>query len=79
MYEFYSKGVPFKAVINARSSLRSTKTTVLTQEVLRVLNCSKLLPWEGVVENVNEMVLRMQYSGYSEIQIGGCRLCPQGV
>ena len=37
----------------------STKRTVLTQEVLRVLmNCSKLLPWERVVENVNEMVLR---------------------
>ena len=40
---------------------------MLTQEVLRVLiNCSKLLPWERVVENVNEMVLRMQYSGYSK-------------
>ena len=42
-------------------------TSVLTQEVLRVLrNCSKLLPWERRVENVNEMVLRMQCSGYSE-------------
>ena len=40
---------------------------MLTQKVLRVLlNCSKQLPWERVVENVNEMVLRMQYSGYSE-------------
>lgn len=57
-----------KAVINARSALSwSTKRTVLTQEVLRVLlNCSKLLPWERVVENVNEMVLRTQYSGYTE-------------
>ena len=46
----------------ARSALSwSTKRTVLTQEVLRVLlNCSKLLPWERVVENVNEMVLRMR-------------------
>ena len=42
-------------------------TSVKTQEVPRVLlNCSKLLPWERRVENVNEMVLRMQYSGYSE-------------
>ena len=68
MYEFYSKEMASKPVINARSALSwSTKRTVLTQEVLRVLlNCSKLLPWESVVENVNEMVLRMQYSGYSE-------------
>ena len=68
MYEFYSKEMASKAVINARSALSwSTKRTVLTQEVLRVLlNCSTLLPWERRVENVNEMVLRMQYSRYSE-------------
>ena len=66
MYEFYSNEMTSKAVINARSAFSwSTKRTVLTREVLRVLlNCSKLLPWERVVENVNEMVLRMQYSGY---------------
>ena len=68
MYEFHSKCMASKAVINARSALSwSTKRTVLTQEVLRVLmNCNKLSPWERVVENVNEMVLRMQYSGYSK-------------
>jgi len=68
MYEFHSKCVASKTVINARSALSwSTKRTVLAQEVLRILmNCSKLLPWERVVENVNEMVLRMQYSGYSK-------------
>ena len=68
MYEFYSKEMASKAVINARSALSwSTKRTVLTQEVLRVLlNCSKLLPWERRVKNVNEMVLRMQYLRYSE-------------
>ena len=68
MYEFYSKEMASKAVINSRSALSwGTKRTVLTQEVLRVLlNCSKLSPWERVVENVNEMVLRMQYSEYSE-------------
>ena len=68
MYEFHSKSMASKAVINARSAINwNTKRTVLTQKVLRVLlNCSRLLPWERVVENVNEMVLRMQYSGYSK-------------
>ena len=68
MYEFYSKSMALKAVINARSALNwSTKRTVLTQKVLRVLlNCSRLLPWERVVENVNAMVLRMQYLRYSK-------------
>ena len=28
-----------------------------------LLNCSPLLPWANVVEKVEEMVLRMQYSG----------------
>ena len=38
MYEFHSKCMTSKAVINARSALTwSTKRTVLTQEVLRVL------------------------------------------
>ena len=69
MYEFHSKCMASKAVINARSALSwSTKRTVLTQEVLRVLmNCSKLLPWERVVENVNEMVLRIVVQ--QEVQI----------
>ena len=68
LYEYYRKDVASKAVINARSALSwSTKRTVLTQEVLRVLlNCSKLIPWENVVQMVQEMVLRMQYSGYSK-------------
>ena len=68
MYEFYNKEMASKAAINTRSALSwSTKKTVLTQEVIRVLlNCSKLLPWEKVVENVNKTILRMQYSGYSE-------------
>ena len=68
MYEFHSKSMASKAVINARSAInRNTKRTVLTQEVLRVLlNCSRLLPWERVVENVNEMVLGMLYSSYNK-------------
>ena len=68
MYEFYNKEMASKAAINTRSALSwSTKKTVLTQEVIRVLlNCSKLLPWQKVVQNVNKTILRMQYSGYSE-------------
>ena len=42
MHEFYSKEVSSKNVINAKSAIPwSTKRTVLTQEILRVLlNCS---------------------------------------
>ena len=65
MYEFHSKSMDSKAVINARSALNwNTKKTVLTQEVLRILlNCSRLLLRERAVENANEIVLRMQYLG----------------
>ena len=57
-----------KAVINNRSALSwNTNKTVLAQEVLRVLiNCSKLLLWKEVKQHVNEVVLRMQYSGYNK-------------
>ncbi len=66
MYEFYTKEVASKAVVNARPALsESTKRTILTQEVLCVLmNTSPLLLWSHVIEK--EMVLRMQYSGYSK-------------
>ena len=60
MYEFYSKGVAFKAVINASKIYFKLKyqENILTHEVQKVLlNFSKLLPWKRVVENVNEMVL----------------------
>ena len=68
MHEFYSKGISSKAVINAKLAIPwSTKCTALTQEVLRVLlNCSKELPWRVPTQHVNDMVLRMQYSGYSK-------------
>ena len=43
------------------------KRTVLTQEVLRVLlNCNPEIPWERTVDHVNNMIKRMQYSGYSK-------------
>ena len=68
LHEFYSKDMASKCVINARSALQwSCKRMILTQEVLRILlNCSKELPWEGVVSHVNHMMLRLQYSGYDQ-------------
>ena len=68
LYEFYTKEVSSKAVINARSALsEKMKRTVLTQEVLSVLmNTSLPLPWSHVVSKVEEMVLRMQFSGYNK-------------
>ena len=68
MYEFCAKEIASKALINARSAmLVNVKTTLLSQAILCVLlNCSPLLPWASVVGKVEEMVLRMQYSGYSK-------------
>jgi hypothetical protein len=68
LHEFYAKSVASKFVVHARSALPwNVKRTVLTQEVLRVLlNCSYLLPWEDTVQHVEEIVLRMQYSGYNK-------------
>ena len=39
----------------------------MTQELLRfLLKCSAYVPWELVTVHANNMVLRMQYSGYSK-------------
>ena len=58
MYEFYSKNVASKAVINARPAMsRGMKRSVLTQEMLRVLlNCSPQLSWKRLAEKVIIMV-----------------------
>ena len=68
LLEFYSKEVSSAAVINARSALSwSSKRTILTQEVLRILlNCSTELPWQVFVDHVNHMMLHLQYSGYNQ-------------
>ena len=67
-HECYSKEVSSKNVINAKQAIRwSTKRTVLTQEILRVLlNCSKRLPWDVPTRHVNDVMMKMQYSGYSK-------------
>ena len=68
LYEFYTNSVASKVKINSRSTLSwNSNRVVLTEEILRVLiNCSKLLLWENVTQHVNEVVLRMQYSGYNK-------------
>ena len=68
LHEFYFKDVASKCVINARSALPwSCKRTILTQEVLRILlNCSRELPWETTVSQVNHMMLRLQYSCHDQ-------------
>ena len=67
-YEFYSKDVPSKTVTDSVSAIPwNIKHTVLTQGVLRILlNCSRELPWNILVQQVNEMMARMQYSGYTK-------------
>ena len=68
MHEHYAKNVSSKMVINANSALpMNTKRTVLAQEDLRILlNCSRDLPWENKVKHLNNLSLRMQYSGYNK-------------
>ena len=66
--EFYAKEVSSKMMLSSRSALpMKVKRMVLTQEVLRVLlNCNPKIPWERMVGHVNNMMRRMQYSGYSK-------------
>ena len=68
VHEFYSKEISSKSVIHPRSAIPyKTKRTIMTQEVLRVLlNCSSLLAWEQTVRHLNDMVARMQYTGYDQ-------------
>ena len=68
LHEFYAKEVLSKMMLSSRSALPvKVKRTVLTQEVLRVLlNCNPEIPWERTVGHVNNMMRRMQYSGYSK-------------
>ena len=67
MHEYYQKEVASKMVVHSRSSLPwSSKRTVLTQEVLRILlRCSPELPWPTVKEHVDNFMKRMQFAGYT--------------
>ena len=66
MHDFYAKDVSAKHVTHARSAMPpSMKRTIITQELLRVmLRCSPLLEWDRVVEHLNAMMKRLQFSGY---------------
>ena len=66
MYEHYRKEVATKATIHAKSAVPTTiKRTVLTQEVLRVMtHCSPFLPINIRNEHTNEIMKRIQFSGY---------------
>ena len=68
LYEFYEKEISSKWVLHANSALpQETKRTILTQQVLRIfLNCSKDLPWEHSVKHGNEMMKKLQFSGYNK-------------
>ena len=68
MHEYYSKEVSSRMMVHASSAMSmKTKRVIITQEILRVLlNCSKLLSWEITTKHINEMLKRVQYSGYSK-------------
>ena len=68
MHEYYMKQVSSKAVIDARSTIPwKTKRTILVQQTIRILrNCSEELPWNTKKEHLNQMMKRMQYSGYNQ-------------
>ena len=68
MHEYYMKPVSSVAVIDARSTLPwRTKRTILVQQTVRILrNCSEELPWDMKKEHLNQMMKRMQYSGYNK-------------
>ena len=62
------RGVSAKYMTHARSAMPpAMKRTVLTQELLRVmLRCSPRLGWNNVVDHLNGMMKRMQFSGHNQ-------------
>ena len=62
------KPVASKAVVNSRSAMpMRNRRTIITQEILRIiLRCSPLVPYERVREHIEQYMLRLQFSGYSE-------------
>ena len=68
IHEYYMKPVASKAVINNRSAMPlRDRRTVITQEILRILlRCSPLLPSGNVRAHIEQYMMRLQASGYSE-------------
>ena len=57
-----------KMTIHARSALpHNQKRNILTQEVIRILkNCSQELPWEIKAKHIEDLSVRMQFSGHNK-------------
>ena len=68
IHEYYMKPVASKAVINNRSAMPlRDRRTVITQEILRILlRCSPLLPCGSVRAHIEQYMMRLQASCYSE-------------
>ena len=68
MYEHYRKEMASKMTIHARSALpHNQKRNILTQEVIRILkNCSQELPWTTKAQHLEDLSLRMQFSGHDK-------------
>ena len=68
MYEHYRKKMASKMTIHARSALpHNQKRNILTQEVIRILkNCSQELPWEIKAKHIEDLSVRMQFSGHNK-------------
>ena len=65
-YEHYRKSMASRMTVHARSAIpENQKRNIITQEVIRILkNCSRELPWEIKVKHLEQLSLRLQYSGY---------------
>ena len=68
MYEHYRKEIASKMTIHARSAIpRNQQRNILTQEVIRIMkNCSQELPWETKAKHLEDLSLRMQFSGHDK-------------
>ena len=69
LYEHYEKPMTTKSVVHRNSALpMKTKRTILTQEVLRImLHCSPYLPWDVPRKHINNLMMKIQYSGYNQM------------
>ncbi len=67
-YEHYAKPVSSKYTIHKRSAMsQKSKRQILTQEGLRILlNCSKRLPWGVKACHLQNLAMRMKFSGYDK-------------
>ena len=55
-----------RMTVHAKTAIpESQKRNIITQEVIRILkNCSRELSWEIKVKHLEQLSLRLQYSGY---------------